>query len=107
MLDDSHVEIILELAAIGIFEVLAISIVYDPNRELQTILCCEYATFVAIFLYSRREQRSLPMLNNQDILNCECQGDKHDQTSQKCATASPVIAAFFREVESYALSKLV
>ena len=72
MLDDSHFEVILELAAIGIFEVYAISIVYDPNRELQTIICSEYATFVAIFLNSRREERSLPMLNNQDILNCEC-----------------------------------
>ena len=81
MLDYSHVEVILELAAIGIFEVYAISIVYDPNRELQTIICCKYATFVAIFLDSRREERALPMLNNQDILNCECQGDKHDQTS--------------------------
>ena len=81
MLDYSHVEVILELAAIGIFEVYAISIVYDSNRELQTIICCEYAAFVAIFLNSRREERSLPMLNNQDILNCECQGDNHDQTS--------------------------
>ena len=47
------------------------------------------------------------MLNNKDILNCEGQGDKHDQTGQKCATASPVIAALFREVESYGPSKLV
>ena len=75
MLYDSYIEVILELAAIGIFEVYTISIVYDPNCELQTIICCENATFIAIFFDSRREERSLPMLNNQDILNCECQGD--------------------------------
>ena len=71
MLDDPHVEIILEIATIGIIKVLAVAIVYDPDRELKPILGRENTTFVAILFDSRREERSLPVLYNQDILNCE------------------------------------
>ena len=34
MLDDSHIEVILKLAAIGIFKVFFVAIVYDPDCEL-------------------------------------------------------------------------
>ena len=50
MLDHPHIEIILELAAIGIIKVFAVAIVYDPDRELEPILCRENTTFVAILL---------------------------------------------------------
>ena len=52
MLDDPHVEVILELATIGIIKVLTVAIVYDSDRELKPILGRENTTFVAILFDS-------------------------------------------------------